>query len=312
MDTSAARPLARPIQEGNNFMELSQIGIFLTVATEKSFSRAAQKLMRTQPAVSLAVQRLEAELGEKLLDRSLKDGTLTDAGKIVYGYALQFDNMRREMFNALTELRDKNAGKLTIGANENGALYLLHHLGRFRELYPRVKIEVRRSLSRNIPGEVAANSLDLGVVSYKPGDRNLHSIVIYNDAVAFIVHPEHPFAGRKQISIRDLGSETIIAHNINSPYRQFVMEAFQKHQVPLNMALEMPTVETIKKMVQSKMGVAFVPRMCVQAELDAGELVEIPVKELPVVRKIRLVLPAHRKLSHATEAFLELVKSAHQ
>ena len=114
MDTSAARPLARPIQEGNNFMELSQIGIFLTVATEKSFSRAAQKLMRTQPAVSLAVQRLEAELGEKLLDRSLKDGTLTDAGKIVYGYALQFDNMRREMFNALTELRDKNAGKLTI------------------------------------------------------------------------------------------------------------------------------------------------------------------------------------------------------
>ena len=216
------------------------------------------------------------------------------------------------MFNALTELRDKHTGKLTIGANESGALYLLTHLHAFRQLYPRVKVEVRRSLSRNIPSEVSSNSLDLGVVSYKPGDRNLHSMVIYQDAVAFIVHPEHPFAKRKQISIRDLGKETIIAHNIASPYRQLVLEAFQKHQVPLNMDIEMPTVETIKKMVQSKMGVAFVPRMCVQAELAAGQLVEIPVKELQVARKIRLVLPAHRNLSHAARAFLEVVKSSHQ
>ena len=293
-------------------MELSQIGIFLTVATEKSFSRAAQKLMKTQPAISLAVQRLEAELGETLVDRSLKDGTLTDAGKVVHNYAIQFENLRRDMLNALTELRDKTTGKLTIGANESGALYLLTHLRAFRELYPRVKVEVRRSLSRNIPGEVASNSLDLGVVSYKPGDRNLSSIVIYDDSVAFIVHPEHPFAQRKQISIRDLGGETIIAHNIDSPYRHLVMEAFQKHQVPLKMDIEMPTVETIKKMVQSRMGVAFVPRMCVQAEVAAGELVELPVKELQVARKIRLVHPAHRNLSHAVRAFLEVVKSAHE
>lgn len=293
-------------------MELSQIGIFLTVATEKSFSRAAQKLMKTQPAISLAVQRLEAELGEKLLDRSLKDGTLTDAGKVVLEYAHKFENLRRDMYNALTELRDKHTGKLTIGANESGALYLLTHLHAFRERYPKVKVEVRRSLSRNIPSEVAANSLDLGVVSYKPGDRSLHSIVIYNDSVAFIVHPDHPFAKWKQISIRDLGNETVIAHNIASPYRQIVLEAFQKHQVQLNMDIEMPTVETIKKMVQSKMGVAFVPRMCVQAEVAAGQLVEIPVRELQVARKIRLVHPVHRNLSHAARAFLDLVKSSHQ
>src|SRR5689334_12788903 len=141
-------------------MELSQIGIFLTVANEKSFSRAAQKLMKTQPAISLAVQRLENELGEKLLDRSLKDGTLTDAGKVVYEYAQKFENLRREMFNALTELRDNNIGKLTIGANESGALYLLTHINAFRKLYPGVKVEIRRSLSRNIPGEVASNALD--------------------------------------------------------------------------------------------------------------------------------------------------------
>ena len=291
-------------------MELSQLMIFLTVASEKSFSRAAQKLMRTQPAVSLAVQRLEKEIGEKLLDRSLKDGTLTDAGKVIFEYAHKFENLRREMANALTELRDKQTGKLIIGANESGALYLLTPIHKFRQLYPGVKVEVRRSLSRNIPNAVLDNSIDLGVVSYKPGDRNLQTVVIYNDAVAFIIYPEHPFAKRKQISIRDLGSETVIAHNIASPYRQIVLEAFQKHQVQLHMDIEMPTVETIKKMVQSKMGVAFVPRMCVQSEMAAGQLVEVPVRELQVARKIHLVHPARRHLSHAARAFLELVKTS--
>jgi DNA-binding transcriptional LysR family regulator len=291
-------------------MELSQLTIFLTVASEKSFSRAAQKLARTQPAISLAVQRLEKEIGEKLLDRSLKDGTLTDAGKIVYEYATKFENLRREMMNSLTELRDKQTGKLIIGANESGALYLLTHIRAFRMLYPGVQVEVRRSLSRNIPHEVQANSLDLGVVSYKPGNRNLHTTVIYSDAIAFIVHPEHPFAGRKQISIRDLGAETVIAHNIASPYRQIVLDAFQKYQVPLRMDLEMPTVETIKKMVQDGMGVAFVPRMCVQSEVASGQLVEVPVRELQVARKIYLVYPARRHLPHAARSFLELVKTS--
>ena len=113
-------------------MELSQLTIFLTVASERSFSRAAQKLARTQPAISLAVQRLEGEIGEKLLDRSLKDGTLTDAGKVVYEYATKFENLRREMMNSLSELRDKLTGKLIIGANESGALYLLTHIRAFR------------------------------------------------------------------------------------------------------------------------------------------------------------------------------------
>jgi DNA-binding transcriptional LysR family regulator len=291
-------------------MELSQLTIFLTVASEKSFSRAAQKLNRTQPAVSLAIQRLEAELGEKLLDRSLKDGTLTDAGKVVLEYAQKFENTRRELKNALTELRNQYTGRLIIGANESGALYLLTHIRRFRELYPGVKIEVRRALSRNIPTEVLDNSLDLGVVSYRPGDRNLHSLVIYHDAVAFIVHPQHRFAGQKSISIRELANETIIAHNIASPYRQMVLDAFQKHRVPLNMDIEMPTVETIKKMVEGGMGVAFVPRMCAQSEMATGRLVEVPVRELPVARKIHLVYPAHRHLSHAARAFLDLVKNS--
>src|SRR5437867_12341234 len=116
-------------------MELSQLAIFLAVAEERSFSRAAQKLMRTQPAISLAVQRLEAELGETLVDRSLKDGTLTEAGRVVFEYARKFENLNRDLSNALIELRDHHTGRLTIGANESGALYLLTHIRQYRKLY---------------------------------------------------------------------------------------------------------------------------------------------------------------------------------
>src|SRR3954464_14979347 len=109
-------------------MELYPLQVFLTVATEKSFSRAAEKLGRTQPAVSLALQRLEAELGERLLDRSAKDVMLTDAGRTVLEYARRFQNLEAELQNSVAELRDHSAGKLVIGANESTTLYLLRHI----------------------------------------------------------------------------------------------------------------------------------------------------------------------------------------
>ena len=291
-------------------MELSQLAIFLAVAEEKSFSRAATKLLRTQPAISLAVQRLEAELGEVLVDRSLKDGTLTDAGKVVLEYARKFENLRRGLANSLTELRDNHTGRLTIGANESGALYILGHIYNFRRLFPGVKVEVRRSFSSRIPRDVLDNSIELGVVSYEPGEHQLFSQVIYSDSLCFVVFPGHPLAGRKEAKITELGGETFIAHNVISPYRQTVLRAFQKHQVPLNMNVEMPTLETIKQAVQHKMGVAFLPRMTVREELQTGTLVEVGIKELKVERKIRLIYPNRRQLSHAAKAFLDLVKSA--
>src|SRR5579885_66969 len=168
-------------------MELCEIETCITVATEGSFSRAGRKLLRTQPAISLALKRLESELGEKLIDRSSKELVLTDAGRIVLDYCRRFHNVRRELYNALSELRDKQAGKLTIGANESTALYLITHIEKFRRLYPKVKVEIRRSLSRHIPQEVLAGTLDLGAISYHPGGGELVSTVIYNDALAFVV-----------------------------------------------------------------------------------------------------------------------------
>lgn len=289
-------------------MELYPLKVFLTVATEKSFSRAGEKLLRTQPAISLAVQRLESELSEKLLDRTGRELVLTDAGKIVLEYCRRFENLERELDNALAELRDMAAGRLSIGANESTCLYLLKHIESYRRLYPKVKVQVRRTLSSKIPAQLIDGDLELGVVSYDPEDDRLETRIIYIDHLSFVLSPQHRFAGRKSISIKELGMETFIAHNVLSPYREVVIKAFQRAKVQLNMDVEMPTVETIRKMVQKNEGVAFLPKMCVEQELEQGLLAEVEVEELRVDRKIRLVYPARRALSHAANAFLEVVQ----
>src|ERR1700733_13639456 len=289
-------------------MELHSLNVLLTVASEKSFSRAAEKLLRTQPAVSLAIQRLELVLGEKLIDRSAKDLLLTDAGKIVLEYARRFENLQGDLENAIAELRDKSAGRLTVGANESSTLYLLDHIEHYRRRYPKIKVQIRRSVSSKIPAELIDGGLELGILTYDPEDDRLISKVIYTDHLAFIVSPAHRLALCKDISITELGSETFIAHNVVSPYRGMVIREFQRHKVPLNMDLEMPTVEAIRKMVERNEGVAFLPHMCVSEEISQGILREIKVKQMNVDRKIRLVYPAKRALSHAAQAFLEVVE----
>jgi DNA-binding transcriptional LysR family regulator len=291
----------------NYNMELHTLQVFLTIATEGSFSRAAEKLLRTQPAVSLALQRLETELGERLIDRTGKDLILTDAGRTVLEFARRFQSLQFEMDNSLAELRDNSAGRLAIGANESTTLYLLRHIERYRELYPKVKVQVRRSLSSRIPDELIDGNLELGVISYDPGDERIHSKVIFTDSLALIVSPRHRLARRKSVSIAELGSETFIAHNVVSPYRDVVLRVFQEHKAPLMMPVEMPTIEAIRKLVQDDLGVAFLPRMCVEQEIEQKLLSEVKVKELHVERKIRLVYPARRPLSHAARAFLEVV-----
>jgi DNA-binding transcriptional LysR family regulator len=288
-------------------MELHALQVFWTVANERSFSRAAEKLFRTQPAVSLAVQRLEQEFGEKLIDRSGKDLILTDAGRTVLEYARRFQSLQQELDNSLAELRDNSAGRLAIGANESTTLYLLQHIEKYRELYPKVKVQIRRSLSSKIPNELLDGNLELGMISYDPGDERLKSKVIYTDSLAFVVSPRHRLAQKKSVALTDLGAETFIAHNVISPYRDVVIREFQAHKVPLHMDVEMPTIETIRKLVQNNIGVAFLPRMCVEQEIEQGLLCEVRVREMHVERKIRLIYPTRRALSHAAKAFLEVV-----
>jgi DNA-binding transcriptional LysR family regulator len=184
---------------------------------------------------------------------------------------------------------------------------LLDHIERYRAKFPKIKVQVRRSQSSKIPSQLVDGELELALLTYDPEDERLISQVIYTDHLSFIVSPKHKLASRDHVTIKELGGETFIAHNVVSPYRGVVIREFQRHKVPLNMDVEMPTIESIRKMVERNEGVAFLPRMCVEQEIRHGLLKEIKVKQLVVERKIRLVYPARRALSHAAQAFLEVV-----
>jgi DNA-binding transcriptional LysR family regulator len=290
-------------------LDISQLEVFLAVARERRFSRAAEKLFRTQSAVSQTIRKLEDELGESLFDRSSREGVLTDAGKVLLEYAEKLINLRTEATESLTELRELQKGKLVIAANELNILYLLPLLAEFRRLHPMIKIAVERALGSHIPDDVLQHSVEFGLLSYEPQEPSLHSIVVFHDELVFVVPPTHPLASSPAISIRQLGAESFVAHIVNSPYREKVIQLFKTHKTPLHMDLELPTLQAIKQYVAMGNGVAFLPEISVENEVARGELIRISVRELQLKRKLRLIYRKGANLSHAGAAFLKVVEA---
>jgi len=290
-------------------MELSQLETFLAVAEERSFSRAAQRLHRTQPAVSQVIRKLELAVGETLFDRTARDGSLTAAGKLLQDYALRLLALRREASSALDELKSLERGHLQLAANEYTCMYLLPAIDAYRREFPHIPVTVQRMLASRIPEELNLRTFELGVISFRPDSAQIRSIAVYGDSLAFIVSPRHKLAGAQSVHIKDLGDELFVAHNVASPLRRKVIETFQRHRTPLHMAIELPTIEAIKRFVAMGNGVALVPHISVARELEAGDLVRVPVAELDVKRVLRLVHRRQATLSYAAKAFLETLRN---
>lgn len=293
-------------------MELSQLETFLAVAEERSFSRAAVRLHRTQPAISQVIRKLEASIGEPLFDRAARDGSLTASGELLRDYAQRLLALRREASSALDELKSLERGRLQLAANEYTCMYLLPAIDEFRRHYPEIGVSVHRTLASRIPEELTLRTFEIGVTSFRLDPEKFRTIAVYNDSLAFIVSPRHRLARSTRISISDLGHENFIAHNVASPLRRKVIEAFQRYRTPLNMGIDLPTIEAIKRFVAMGNGVALVPHLTIAHELEAGELVRITVDELEFKRVLRL---AHRRqvtLSYAARAFLRNVRSMAQ
>jgi DNA-binding transcriptional LysR family regulator len=293
-------------------MELHQLETFLAVAEERSFSRAAVRLHRTQPAVSQVIRKLEAAVGETLFDRAARDGSLTAAGVLLRDYTLRLLALRREAASALGELKSLESGRLQLAANEYTCMYLLPAIDRYRREFPHITVAVHRMLASRIPDELNLRTFELGMLSFRPDPARFRSIAVYADTLACIVGPTHPLAGAKRVSISQLGEETFIAHNVASPLRRKVIEAFQRHRTPLNMGIELPTIEAIKRFVAMGNGVALIPHLTVAQELKSGDLVRIPVEDLEARRILRLVHRRQTTLSYAARAFLRTIKTLAQ
>ena len=293
-------------------MELSQLETFLAVAEEKSFSRAAVRLHRTQPAVSQVIRKLEASVGESLFDRAARDGSLTAAGVLLRDYALRLMALRREATSALGELKSLERGHLQLAANEYTCTYLLPAIDAFRREFPHISVTVQRMLASHIPDELNLRTFELGVISFRPDPALFRTIAVYGDSLKLIVSPGHALAAAQRVSISELGNELFIAHNVASPLRRKVIETFQRYRTPLNMGIELPTIEAIKRFVAMGNGVALVPHLTVARELETGELVAVPVTELEMKRVLRLVHRRQGTLSYAATAFLRTVRALAQ
>jgi len=289
-------------------VDLASLQVFQTVAREKSFSRAAEKLYRTQPAISISIRKLEDWVGQPLFVRGSGARMLTDAGVLLSEYADRMLNLRAEISKGMKELRGLERGQISLGVNESAIHALLPALDRYQRTHPGIHIRVHRVFSRDVPREVMNHHLDIGVISYLPEERELEAVEFHRDSLVLVVWPGHRLAKRREVDIRELGEETFVAHIVESPYRQRVVQMFARHRVPLRMKIELPTIESIKLFVEMKKGVAIVPRMCVEREVANGDLRALRIRQMRMSRKLYLVYRRDRPLAAAAQALVEIIR----
>ena len=288
-------------------MELNELRVFLTVAAERSFSRAAIKLHRTQPAVSQAVRRLETSVGERLFDRATKDASLTDAGRLLRDYAERLMQLSAEAEAAVRDLRDLRRGRVLIGANEASVHGVLPLVAQYRSAHPLVHVDVRRVRAREIGAEVAQGALDFGVLTFEPVESGLDAVVLGDDELVMLVHPAHPLAGAGKVTLAECARHPVIAHNDPSHVRDRVLRVFEERHIPANILVSLPSLEGIKHAVALQMGVALLPRRCAESEIARGDLVALAVPEIDLRRQVRLVYRRQGERSHAAAAFLAML-----
>lgn len=289
-------------------MTFEDLRAFAAVAGARSFSRAARSLNRTQSAVSQAVRRLEDDTGETLIDRSSRDGTLTDAGRVLLDYATRLLRLAHEAGRAVGDLRNVRTGRVLIGSNEGGVHAVLPLIEAFHPRYPGVLVEIRRLHARQMAREVLERAVDFGVLTFNPQERELASLAIGTDELVLLVAPGHPAAARRQVTMEEMGRLRVIAHNDPSPARERVLRLYERRHTPLNICLSLPSLDGIKRAVETGLGVALLPRRCAQGELARGQLVAVRVPELRSPRPLRLVYRRTGDLSHAAEAFLDVAR----
>jgi len=291
-------------------MNLDQIRNFYEVAVHRSFTLAAEKLFRTQPAISTQVRILEEELGEKLFDRIGKKVCLTQAGELLFGYAERLLRLHDEAKLAITELNTSPKGKLLIGANEATCLYVLPHLfALFKEKYPEVQISIYRNFSKKVVDKILENQLDFGIVTLPIPDHDLYMVPIAEDELSLITSPKHPLAKRELIQFEEVVPYPFIFHKAGTT-RERLMKHFGPLWDNMNISMELASIETIKKFVSIGLGISIVPKSYVLEEVERGALSLVRVKNFKLIRKLGLIYRKNRYLSRAAKAFLTVVEKS--
>ncbi len=291
-------------------MNLHQLEIFYVVAQSRSITGAASDLHLTQPAVSLQIKALEKDLGLPLLERGGPKLRLTQAGEVLYRCAVSMLHAKDEAERSIAELSAATKGKLILGANTTGGMYLLPRIVReFKELYPQTEVIFHIEPTELIYEKILQNVVDMGLVGGPTQDRRFGVELICLDHVALIVSPTHPFARAGKVGAGDLKAQPCILPLQGSRTRQFVERKLKEEGVTLRVAMQLPGTEAVKKAVEANLGIGFVSQYAVERECSLGDLKIIPIERIELTRYMELIYRRHKYFSPVAQHFREFVHS---
>ncbi|MBI3666455.1 MAG: LysR family transcriptional regulator [Acidobacteria bacterium] len=289
-------------------MDLEQIATFVEVAHSGSFSRAAQRLFRTQPAISTQVRLLEKECGQPLFVRHARRVELTPGGRILLRYGERLRELRTAALAELETMRQRPRGKLAIAANEATVLYILPvMILQFKRDYPDVRLDIVRNFSRKIIEKVLENTVDFGVVTLPFKHPHLHVLPIHRDEMAVLAPPNHPLAGRPAANLEEVVKYPLLYPKTGQTRHQLDRH-LRRFQDRVKISMELASVETIKKFVATGMGVTLISRAFAQAEHAAGTLRLIPLEGERIYRELGLIYHRQKYICPVAEAFLATVR----
>jgi len=290
-------------------VELAQLEAFLQVAHHHSFSRAAEALFLTQPSVTARIQSLEREIGERLFERTGRSVTLTDAGDAFIPHAQRALTAVQEGTDAIEAVRHGDIGSIRIGASDTIATYVLPGiLKQFRVTRPRVHIHLTTGQTEGIVEKLLAGETHVAVsrLTQHPEIESLH---LFNDDLALVCSPSHPFASRGRVTIAEAGKEPFLFFQRTSSYHSLVYSMFLRVGVVPESVMELDSMETTKHMVEAGLGIAILPVVSVEREVNAGQLARVEIRDMeqPAQREVGVHVLRNHILAPPIRDFLRLL-----
>ena len=290
-------------------MDFDQLEIFLEVARLSSFSRAAEKRFRTQPAISSQIRALEEEVGARLLDRSGGKVSITAAGKLFFKYAEETIEHRKTILTEIAETERVPRGEIVVGANEGTCLHILPDVfAQFKRDYPNVAVSIKRSDYAKILESILENAVDLGVVSLPVNDNRLEAQLIHRDHLVAITAPKHPLANKKSVTVAEIAEYPLVVPKLGHT-RDALDALFYDHHVKPNLAMELDSSELLKRFVAAGVGIGFIARSNIEEDIRAKALVALSLAEVQIRRDLALVFRKDKSLSRAARAFMDIALS---
>jgi DNA-binding transcriptional LysR family regulator len=287
-------------------MDFDQLETFLEVARHVSFSRAAEKRFRTQPAISSQIRALEEEVGAKLFDRSGGKVCLTAAGKAFQKYAEETLEARKAMLVALAEMERVPRGEIVVGANEGTCLHILPEVfAGFKKLYPDVSVNIKRADYAKILESVIDNSVDFGVVSLPVTDNRLTAVLIHRDELVLIAPPQHPLSKLKSVKVAEIAKFPLVVPKLGHT-RDGIEQMFHERRLKPNYTMELDSSELLKRFVAADVGIGFIASSNVEEDVRAKVLVASPIADAQIRRDLALVFRKDKALSRAALAFIDI------